>query len=74
VERLQDSHQPSAFSLKFPDAHAAPGSSIRAGDFGEVLVADFVEYALNCRVPRTRYADTAIRNESTKGSDETSLF
>ncbi|WP_265422343.1 Hachiman antiphage defense system protein HamA [Aeromonas salmonicida] len=55
--------------IKFPDPKAAPGPSIRAGDFGEVLVADFLEYLLDYWVPRTRYGDKTIRNESTKGSD-----
>ena len=56
-------------TIKFPDPIAAPGPSIRAGDFGEVLVADFLEYWLDYWVPRTRYGDKTIRNESTKGSD-----
>lgn len=56
-------------TIKFPDPKAAPGPSIRAGDFGEVLVADFLEYLLGYWVPRTRYGDKTIRNESTKGSD-----
>ena len=56
-------------NIKFPDPKAAPGPSIRAGDFGEVLVADFLEYLLGYWVPRTRYGDKTIRNESTKGSD-----
>jgi hypothetical protein len=56
-------------SIKFPDPKAAPGPSIRAGDFGEVLVADFLEYLLGYWVPRTRYGDKTIRNESTKGGD-----
>ena len=56
-------------SIKFPDYKAAPGPSIRAGDFGEVLVADFLEYLHGYWVPRTRYGDKTIRNESTKGSD-----
>lgn len=56
-------------SLKFPDRTAAPGPSIRAGDFAEILIADFVEHNLNYWVPRTRYADKTVRNESTKGSD-----
>jgi len=55
--------------IKFPDPKAAPGPSIRAGDFGEVLVADFLEYLYGYWVPRTRYGDKTIRNESTKGSD-----
>lgn len=56
-------------NLKFPDSQNAPGPSIRAGDFGEVLVADYLEYLLGYWVPRTRYGDKTIRNESTKGSD-----
>ena len=56
-------------TIKFPDSRTAPGPSIRAGDFGEVLVADYLELVLGYWVPRTRYADKAIRNESTKGCD-----
>ena len=56
-------------NIKFPDPKDAPGPSIRAGDFGEVLVADFMEYLLDYWVPRTRYGNKSIRNESTKGSD-----
>ena len=56
-------------TIKFPDPKNAPGPSIRAGDFGEVLVADFLQYMGEYRVPRTRYGDKTIRNESTKGSD-----
>lgn len=55
--------------IKFPDGKAKPGPSIRAGDFGEILVADYVEYILNYVVPRTRYLDKDIRNESKKGID-----
>jgi len=55
--------------IKFPDKSKTPGPSIRAGDFGEVLIADFLEYVLEHWVPRTRYGDKTIRNESTKGSD-----
>lgn len=55
--------------IKFPDLKSTPGPSIRAGDFGEVLVADFLEYIRGYWVPRTRYGDKTIRNESTKGCD-----
>lgn len=55
--------------LKFPDASSAPGPSIRSGDFAEVLIADYVEFLLGFWVPRTRYDDKTIRNESKKGSD-----
>lgn len=55
--------------LKFPDPKEKPGPSIRAGDFAEILVADFVQFVIKCWVPRTRYDNKTIRNESTKGSD-----
>ncbi len=56
-------------AIKFPDKSSAPGPSIRAGDFGEVLVADYLEFALAYWLPRTRYINKTIRNESTKGTD-----
>jgi hypothetical protein len=56
-------------TIKFPDVSNAPGPSIRAGDFGEVLVADYLEYILEYWVPRTRYSNKTTRNESTKGCD-----
>jgi hypothetical protein len=55
--------------IVFPDRLIAPGPSIRAGDFAEVLVADYLEYLLNFWVPRTRYDEKAMRNVSTGGSD-----
>jgi len=55
--------------IKFPNPKEAPGPSIRSGDFGEILVADYVEFALDYWLPRTRYDHKAVRNESTKGSD-----
>ena len=55
--------------IKFPDEKKAPGPSIRAGDFGEIMIADFLEYILGFQVPRTRYIDKTVRDESTKGCD-----
>lgn len=55
--------------LAFPHDKNAPGPSIRAGDFAEIIVADYFEYVLNWRVPRTRYRAKAIPNESIKGTD-----
>ncbi|MBY0148722.1 Hachiman antiphage defense system protein HamA [Neobacillus niacini] len=55
--------------IKFPDSSKAPGPSTRAGDFGEILVADYLEFILEYWVPRTRYGNKTVRNESTKGSD-----
>jgi len=56
-------------TLKFPEESAGLGPGIRSGDFAEILIADFIEFILNHWVPRTRYADKTVRNESTKGSD-----
>lgn len=55
--------------LVFPDQKAAPGPSIRSGDFSEILVSDFVEYVLGFWCPRLRYDEKAVRDESTKGCD-----
>ncbi len=55
--------------IKFPDEKAAPGPSVRAGDFGEILVADYLEYILGFWVPRARYGAKVINNESSKGCD-----
>jgi len=56
-------------NLKFPDSVNPPGPSIRAGDFGEILIADYLEYLMDYWVPRTHYSDKSIRNESIKGCD-----
>jgi len=55
--------------MKFPDEKETPGPSIRSGDFGEILIADYLEFICNYWVPRWRYIDKIIRNESKKGSD-----
>jgi len=55
--------------LAFPDATTAPGPSIRAGDFAEILISDYVEHVLGYWVPRGKYADKASRGESVKGVD-----
>lgn len=55
--------------IKFPDDSNKPGPSIRAGDFSEILIADYLQYLLGYWVPRNRYCDKITRNESPKGSD-----
>lgn len=55
--------------VKFPDQYTAPGPSIRAGDFGEILVADFLQYLRGYWVPRTRYDRKITKNSSPSGSD-----
>jgi len=56
--------------MKFPDAKCPPGPSIRAGDFAEILIADYAEHKLGYWCPRQfRYDMKWSRNESTKGCD-----
>lgn len=55
--------------IKFPSATSKLGPGIRAGDFGEILVADYLEWILKLWVPRVRWASKVIRDESPKGSD-----
>jgi hypothetical protein len=55
--------------LVFPDKSAAPGPAIRAGDFAELLISDYVEYMLGYWVPRGKYAEKSSRDESVKGVD-----
>lgn len=55
--------------LVFPDKSAAPGPGIRAGDFAELLVSDYVEFILGYWVPRGKYAEKGSRDESVKGVD-----
>ncbi|MZI94839.1 DUF1837 domain-containing protein [Vibrio sp. CAIM 722] len=72
IEFLKAPNQTNAdylLSMKFPSKTKAPGPSIRAGDFAEILVADYLTFLQGYIVPRTRYDRKAIPNESTKGSD-----
>jgi len=56
--------------ILLPDATKAPGPSLRAGDFGEILIADYIEFVLGYWCPRElRYQDRWNRNDSTKGCD-----
>jgi len=55
--------------LVFPDKSLAPGPAVRAGDFAELVVSDYVEYILGYWVPRGKYAEKASRDESVKGVD-----
>lgn len=54
--------------LKFPTGTGF-GPGIRSGDFGEILIADYLQFTLDYWVPRTRYGTKTIRDESSKGSD-----
>ncbi|TPI53612.1 MULTISPECIES: Hachiman antiphage defense system protein HamA [unclassified Mesorhizobium] len=57
-------------SVKFPDERQATGPSTRSGDFGEILLADYVEYILNYWCPREgRYENRDNRNVPSNGCD-----
>lgn len=53
----------------FPSETESFGPAIRAGDFGEILVADYLAYRLGYHVPRVRWMLKPTPNESTKGND-----
>jgi len=53
---------------KFPTTDGL-GASVRAGDFAEILVCDFIEFIQGYWCPRERYILKWNQNESTKGSD-----
>lgn len=55
--------------LVFPHKSTAPGPGIRAGDFAELLISDYVEYLLGYWVPREKYAGKSSPDESAKGVD-----
>lgn len=55
--------------IKFPCQTSKLGRSIRAGDFGEILIADYLQWVLNFWVPRVRWGSKVIRDESSKGCD-----
>lgn len=56
-------------NIKFPCRTSKLGPGIRAGDFGEILVADYLQWLLGYWVPRVRWASKVVRDESPKGSD-----
>lgn len=55
--------------IKFPCKTTVLGPGIRAGDFGEILVADYLQWVLGYWVPRVRWSSKVVRDESPKGSD-----
>ncbi|EKN4007422.1 DUF1837 domain-containing protein [Yersinia pseudotuberculosis] len=56
-------------NIKFPSTTSKLGPGIRAGDFGEILVSDYLQWLLDCWVPRVRWSSKVVRDESPKGSD-----
>jgi len=71
IDSLRYPHSRSEYltKFKFPCKSNKLGPSIRAGDFGEILVADFLEWTHKCWVPRLRWSSKYVKNESPKGSD-----
>jgi hypothetical protein len=67
--RGNQSRQDYLNNIKFPCSTSRLGPSIRAGDFGEILIADYLQYLLGFWVPRVRWSSKVIRDESPKGSD-----
>lgn len=52
-----------------PDPNNKIGCSTMAGDFTEILVADYLQYVQKFCVPRIRYQEKTYKNMSPKGSD-----
>lgn len=56
--------------IKFPSAKGGSGPATRSGDFGEILVADYIEFILGYWCPREhRYEDRINANVSDNGTD-----
>lgn len=55
--------------IKLPCQTTNLGPGIRAGDFGEILIADYLQWILDFWVPRVRWGSKIVRDESPKGSD-----
>lgn len=58
----------------FPSSRSKLGPSVRAGDFAELLVSDFLQYQHKFYVPRLKYASKANPDESVKGVDVLGLL
>ena len=55
--------------IKLPSSTSKLGPSVRAGDFGEVLIADYLQWTLGYSVPQVRRNAKIVKDESSKGSD-----
>lgn len=56
-------------NIKFPSKNEDFGPATRAGDFTEILIADYIDFIEGYYVPRTRYDRKITRNSSSQGSD-----
>jgi len=55
--------------IAFPDSNTHSGPATKSGDFGEILVSDYIEYMLGYWVPRTRFSERQNRSNPTQGVD-----
>jgi hypothetical protein len=71
IDFMRGSHSRGDYlnEIKFPSMTSKLGPAIRAGDFGEILVADYLEWKLNFWVPRVRWGSKMSSDESPKGCD-----
>lgn len=53
----------------FPDPNIPQGAAIMSGEFGELLVYDYIDYVLKYYVPRIRYLNKVNPNTPIHGSD-----
>jgi hypothetical protein len=60
--------------LKFPSRTSQLGPATRAGDFGEILISDYLRWILNLWVPGLRWCSKPTRDESTKGCDVVGFY
>jgi hypothetical protein len=67
--RGRQSRKDFLINLKFPRKSSKLGPGIRAGDFGGILIADYLQWTLTFWVPRLRWCSKVIRDESPKGDD-----
>lgn len=59
--------------LVFPNASKGLGPAVRAGDFTELLVSDFLESEHGLWVPREKYSTKQVPNSSAQGVDVVGL-
>lgn len=69
LKHASESRRDFLTNIKFPCNSTTPGPSVRSGDFGEILVADFLEFLFGYWVPRVRWDAKVARNTSTPGTD-----
>lgn len=70
VEGTGMSKQEWLLTYKFPSDRIRPGPSTRAGDFGEILISDYIQYIHSYYVPtRIKYSNKINPNTSQQGSD-----